>query len=327
MPDRALGIKVDRSRRAAPTPAQRPGLTTTRKRSPLGRMLRSEATLMSAPWLTWLALFYAVPLGFVLVISFWHTEGSTMVAGFSFDNYRAIFEGGSENVKVLVTTLLMAGVVLALSALVAYPMAYFLAFRVNSMRTKAAILTLISLPFLVGGLIRTVAWRGVLGVQGVVNELLQTVGITHAPVDWLLYSKFAVALALFYNFYPFMLFTIYLVFESLDRRLVAAALDLGASRWKAFSQIIFPLSVPGLLTGSILIFVPVASASLEPEILGGPSGRFVANVVQAKFFTAFDWPAGAAFAVVFALASVLILGALSLVLGTRYRRVFAGITR
>jgi spermidine/putrescine transport system permease protein len=283
--------------------------------------------LLSAPWLLWLVLFYVVPLGFIVVISFWRTEGSRMVPAFTLDNYQAVFSSGSEQLKVLGTTMLVALIVLGLSILVAYPMAYFLAFRVQRLRVKAVILTLIALPFLSGGLIRTIAWRGVLGVRGVVNEALQAIGITHQPLEWLLYTKFAVALALFYNFYPFMLFTVYLVLEATDRRIIAAALDLGASRWRTFTHVIFPLSVPGLLTGSILIFVPVASASLEPEILGGASGRFVANTVQAKFFVGFDWPAGAALAVIFTITSLLILAVLSTVLGIRFRRVFSGLAR
>jgi ABC-type spermidine/putrescine transport system permease subunit I len=295
-----------------------------RRRRLLGR---SEASLLSVPWALWLLLFYAVPLGFILVISFWRTEGTRMVPAFTLHNYQAIFTTDAGQLTILANTLLIAIIVLAASVLVAYPMAYFLAFRVRRLWVKSAILTLIVLPFLVGGLIRTIAWRGVLGIRGVVNEGLQAVGITQQPLEWLLYSKFAVGLALFYNFYPFMLFTVYLVLEAVDRRIIAAAFDLGASRWQTFTRVVFPLSVPGLLTGSILIFVPVASASLEPEILGGASGRFSANGIQAKFFLAFDWPAGAAMAVVFTIASFLIIALLASVLGFRYRRVFAGLVR
>ena len=250
-----------------------------------------------------------------------------MVPAFTLQNYDAIFTTDSGQLGILWHTLLVALIVVAASALVAYPMAYFLAFRVQRLWMKSAILTLIVLPFLLGGLIRTIAWRGALGVRGVVNEALQAIGLVDHPLDWLLYTKFSVALALFYNFYPFMLFTVYLVLEAVDRRIIAAALDLGASRWQTFWHVVFPLSVPGLLTGSILIFVPVASASLEPEILGGPSGRFTANAVQAKFFVAFDWPAGAAMAVIFTIASLAVIAALVGVLGIRFRRVFAGFAR
>jgi spermidine/putrescine transport system permease protein len=297
------------------------------RRPRLRRLARSESTLLSAPWLAWLALFYAMPLGFVVVVSFWRTEGERMVPAFTLQNYDAIFTTVSGQLGILWHTLLIALIVVAASTLVAYPMAYFLAFRVQRLWMKSAILTLIVLPFLLGGLIRTIAWRGVLGVRGVVNEALQAIGLIDHPLDWLLYTKFSVALALFYNFYPFMLFTVYLVLEAVDRRIITAALDLGASRWQTFWHVVFPLSVPGLLTGSILIFVPVASASLEPEILGGPSGRFTANAVQAKFFVAFDWPAGAAMAVIFTIASLAVIAALVGVLGIRFRRVFAGFAR
>jgi spermidine/putrescine transport system permease protein len=307
--------------------AQQEARPAKRSRPRLLGMVRSESSLLSAPWLLWLVLFYAVPLGFIVVVSFWRTEGQRMVPAFTLDNYQAIFTTQSAQLTILAHTLVIALIVLAASAIVAYPMAYFLAFRVQSLRVKAAILTLICLPFLAGGLIRTIAWRGVLGVRGVLNEALQAIGLTSHPLDWLLYTKFSVALALFYNFYPFMLFTVYLVLEAVDRRIISAALDLGASRWKTFRHVIFPLSVPGLLTGSILIFVPVASASLEPEILGGASGRFTANAVQAKFFVAFDWPAGAAMAVVFTIACLAVIAVLVGVLGFRFRRVFAGLAR
>lgn len=323
-------ITEGRSHGAAPAAAipKAPARTSLPAQLRLLWRQHSESWVLLAPWTLWLLLLYATPLIFVLVISFWRTTAnSRMVPAFTVANYSAIFTTDTGQLKVLGDTLLAALIVLLASVLVAYPLAYFLAYRVRRLWVKSTILTLVVLPFLVGGLIRTIAWRGILGIQGVINSALLSLGLINQPLEWLLYSKFAVVLSLFYNYYPFMLFTIYLVLEATDARLLAAAQDLGASRWKTFTHIVFPLSVPGLLTGSILTFVPVASATLEPEILGGTSGRFTGNLIQAKFYLAYDWPAGAAIAIVFTAASFVLIGILATLLGVRYRRVFAGVAR
>ncbi len=269
-----------------------------------------------APWSLWQLIFFALPLGFIFVVSFWHMDGSTLQPGFTLDNYRGVFTGGDQ-LSLVLRTCLTAVLVVAIAAVVCYPVAYYLVFRMRSSGMVATLLTLIALPFLVGPVVRTVAWKGILGLDGIVNGLLGTVGLIGEPLEWLLFSRFAVVLALVYNTYPFMLFALVLSLQTVDARLIAAARDLGSGAMAAFRRVVLPLSVPGLLVGSLLSFVPAVSASLEPELLGGPGGRSSANAITDKFLVAVDWPAGAALTVCFTAAAViacLLFGALVITL-------------
>lgn len=284
------------------------------------RRPRLGAAALVAPWSLWLALFYALPLGFVVAVSFWTMDGQLLTPGFTLENYRAIFDGG--DLALLLRTCLTALLVVAIVALLCYPVAYFLVFRMRSAGAVATALTLIALPFLVGPLVRTIAWKGMLGVQGVVNGALGWLGVVGEPLDWLLFSRFAVVVTLVYNTYPFMLFALVLSLQTVDGRLLAAARDLGSGAFSAFRTVVLPLSAPGLLIGSVLAFVPAASASVEPEVLGGPDGRSFANAISDKFLLATDWPAGAAMTVCFTLAATLLCGLLAAALVLAHRGAF-----
>jgi spermidine/putrescine transport system permease protein len=211
---------------------------------------------------------------------------------------------GFGQVGLIVSTCAKAMLVVGISAVISYPIAYYIVFRLRSASAAGTILLLVALPFLVGPLIRTIAWSGILGVQGVANWGLTASGITSEPVGWLLFSNFAVIVSLVYNTYPFMLFTLVLSLETLDPHLASAARDLGAGALRAFTHVLLPLSAPGLLIGSMLTFIPAVGASLEPELLGGPNGRFISNSISDVFFLALNWPLGSAVAVIFGLAAL-----------------------
>ncbi|MBK5232153.1 MAG: ABC transporter permease [Thermoleophilia bacterium] len=254
-------------------------------------------------------------------------DGQNLQQTFTLSNYSEVLSNGPQ-VALLIRTCLTAVVVVAIVILICYPIAYYLVFRMRSATRVATTLTLVALPFLVGPLIRAIAWKGILGLQGVVNGLLETVGIIDDPIQWLLYSRFSVVLALVYNTYPFMLFALVLTLETVDKRLVAAARDLGSGAMTAFREVVLPLSIPGLLVGSLLTFVPAVSASIEPELLGGPESRFSANAITDKFLVAVDWPLGAALTVCFTTLAVItcLLLSVVLVLILRGRTMFRGRT-
>lgn len=309
---------------AAPVSARAAGAVAGAPPAPdprRGRRPRLSGAALMAPWSIWLVLFFALPLGFVFVVSFWQMDGQTLQPAFTLDNYKAVFSSGGEQIPLLLRTCLTAVLVVAIVAVLCYPVAYYLVFRMRSAARAATVLTLIALPFLVGSLVRAIAWKGMLGVEGVINGLLGEVGI--APLDWLLFSRFSVVVALVYNTYPFMLFALVLSLETIDRRLVAAARDLGAGAFAGFRRVVLPLSAPGLLIGSVLAFVPAVSASVEPEILGGPSARFTANAISDKFLVAVDWPLGAALTVCFTTAAALICVLFGAAIIATFRRSFA----
>lgn len=274
------------------------------------------------PWSGWLLMFFALPLGFLVLVSFWSMENQTLIPGFTLDNYRAVFSAASGNTALMLKTCSTALVVVVIAAAMCYPVAYLLTTRMTSRTAVVTSLLLVALPFLVGPLIRTIAWQGVLGVQGVLNALLTGLGIVDSPIRWLLFSRFATTVALVYNIYPFMLFVLVLSLETLDRQLLGAARDLGAGALRGFCHVVLPLSAPGLIVGLVLTFVPAASASLEPEILGGPGGRFTANAISDRFFLALDWPAGAALTVSFSIVVAVVTGLLIGLVYGLFRRVF-----
>lgn len=249
-----------------------------------------------------------MPLLAVLVISFWEMDGQQLQPAFTLANYEAVLSGGDQ-FSLLLKTVLTAVLVVAIVTVIAYPLAYYLVFRMRTPGRIATVLTLVALPFLVGPLVRAVAWKGVMGLQGVINGILGELNLIDQPIEWLLYSRFSVVVALVYNTYPFMLFALVLSMETVDRNLIAAARDLGSGAWTAFRRVVLPLSAPGFLVGALLSFVPAVSASIEPEILGGPNSRFAANAITDKFLVAVDWPAGAALTVCFS-TMALIVGAL-----------------
>ena len=286
----------------------------------------SGLPLLVAPWSGWLVFFYIAPLMLAAIVSTWSMEGQDLVPGFTLDNYANIFRSADGNLGLLIRTCLLALLVTFVVACVCFPVAYFIVFRMRSAGAVATTLTLITLPFLVGSLVRALAWQGVLGVQGLVNEGLQFLGIVDEPVGWLLFSRFAVAVSLAYNAYPFMLFALVLSLGTIDQRLVDAARDLGSGAFTAVVRVVLPLAAPGLLVGSVLAFVPAAGASIEPEIVGGSNGRFIANAITDRFLTAGDWPGAAALTVCFLIAVAVACGVLAL-LATLLRHGFGGIRR
>jgi spermidine/putrescine transport system permease protein len=197
--------------------------------------------------------------------------------------------------------------------------AYYIAKLLRSARLESLILLLVSATFLVGPIVRTVSWRGILGVHGLINEALMWSGVLDKPILSLLYGELAMVLALTYNVFPFLLFTSYLSMKVLDDRYLAAARDLGATPTAAFFRVALPLAAPGVITGAILVFVPTLSAVLEPEFLGGTSSRLMATAIRDQFFHARNWPLGAALTLMLIFAGGLTIGLLAFLIAWSLR--------
>ena len=256
-----------------------------------------------APVTIWLGLFFLVPLLFILAYSF-GTSGVyvAITLGFNPGNYLKVFN--PLYLEIIVRTLVVALTNTFLCLLLGYPLAYFIAFK--SSRWKNALILLVMIPFWTSLLLRAYAWVVILGENGIANRTLQFLGITDEPLT-LIYTQKAVMMGMTYSYLPFMILPLYAALEKFDPRLKEAAQDLGASRWHTFWRVTFPLSMPGVIAGSILVFIPSAGEFVIPNLLGGARTVLVGNLIQEQFGNANDWAFGSALAVMLA---VLLVGAI-----------------
>jgi spermidine/putrescine transport system permease protein len=254
-------------------------------------------------WLT-VAVLFAAPFVIVLAYSFL-TRGvyGGLELPWTTENYRRLFD--PLYLTILWRSFAMALAATALCLLLAFPAALFIA---RAPRHKNLYLQLVMLPFWTSFLVRTYAWIFLLRDTGLFNTSLQALGITHAPLP-LLYNNGAVLLGLVYGYLPFMVLPIYATLERLDPALVEAAADLGARPLATVFRIVVPLSRPGIVAGSILVFIPCLGAYLTPDLLGGGRTVMVGNLVQNQFTTARDWPFGAAVSIALMALVTLLLAA------------------
>ena len=258
-------------------------------------------------WLS-LVLLFAVPFAIVLAYSFL-TRGvyGGIEMPWTAESYRRLFD--PLYLAILWRSFAMALAATALCLLLAFPAALFIS---RAARHKNLYLQLVMLPFWTSFLVRTYAWIFLLRDTGLFNTALQALGITHGPLP-LLYNDGAVLLGLVYGYLPFMVLPIYATLERLDPALVEAAADLGAHPMTTVWRIVVPLSRPGIVAGSVLVFIPCLGAYLTPDLLGGGRTVMVGNLVQNQFTTARDWPFGAA-------VSIALMALVALVLVVFLRR-------
>ena len=265
---------------------------------------RTYKLLVSVPPLTWVAVFLVAPYLFLLCFSFWSVQSQTIVHRWSLNNYRQLVEN-PVYVQVLLRSMRIAGMVTVLSLALSFPLAYFLSFHAHA--RKDLLYQLVIIPLWVSYLVRAYAWKTILGSDGVLNTLLQYTGVARHPVEFLLYSPFAVVLTLTHIYTPFAFLPIYASLEHIPRSLVEASADLGASGSRIFRTVILPLALPGVLAGATFAFVLSLGDFLAPLLLGGPSGIMISNVVVSLFGAAYDWPLGAAISLAMLMFVVLLL--------------------
>jgi spermidine/putrescine transport system permease protein len=245
--------------------------------------------LLLAPGVLFLAVFFVVPLGF---LSYQSLQSGNIDFGYAFTwswgnywdairNYRAQF----------IRSLEYAGIATLLALVISYPVAYWIAFRGG--RWKNLLLLFIVAPFFVTYLIRTLAWETILSDNGFVVNTLQTLHVL-GPSGRLLATSTAVVTGITYNFLPFMALPLYVSLEQIDGRLIEAAEDLYASKLQAFLRVTFPLSLPGVVAGTLLTFIPAAGDFINAQLLGSTDNHMIGNVIQSKFLELTDYPAAAA---------------------------------
>ncbi|HEV2341418.1 MAG TPA: ABC transporter permease [Candidatus Acidoferrales bacterium] len=244
------------------------------------------------PPLLWVTIFLLIPYAMLFCYSFWRVSPlQVIVHEWNLGNYRELLHN-SMYATVLFRSMLIAAAVTIFALLLGYPLAYFLSFRATL--RKDLLYQLVIIPLWVSYLVRGYAWKTILGSDGVLNGFLQYFHIVHHPVEFFLYSPFAVVLMLTHIYTPFVFLPIYAALEHVPRNLVEASLDLGASPAQTLWRVILPLSLPGVLAGATFAFVLTLGDFLAPLLVGGPSGIMISNVVVSLFGTAYDWPLGAA---------------------------------
>jgi spermidine/putrescine transport system permease protein len=224
--------------------------------------------------------------------SFWSVSPSqTIVHSWNLANYLQLFSHDVYR-QTLLRSAWIAVRVTMFSLLLGYPLAYLLSF--HAARRKNLLYQLVIIPLWVSYLVRAYAWKTILGTDGVLNTSLQYLHVTSHPLQFLLYSPFAVVLTLTHIYTPFTFLPVYASLEHIPRNLVEASHDLGASRWQTFLRVILPLSIPGVLAGATFAFVLSFGDFLAPLLLGGPGGVMISNIVVSLFGAAYNWPLGAA---------------------------------
>jgi len=261
----------------------------------------TRSAILLAPAAAWLVAMLVLPLVVVVVFSF-GTRGAAggYAPAFSFENYLNL----GARWKAFENTMTLAPLGTLLCLLIAYPLAYYLAVRAP-VRWKTLLLVLVIVPFWTSILIRSYAWIYLLGGQGV-PHWLDALGLGNPR---LINTPFAVMTGIVYGYLPLMVFPVYVSLERLDKRLLEAAADLGAPPWRSFVQITLPLSMPGVATGSMLVFILLMGEFLIPAILGGGKVFFVGNALVDLFLQSRNWPFGAAVAVMLVLVMLVTVAA------------------
>jgi len=266
-------------------------------------MPRAYRYLMFLSPVIFMIAFVVGPIMIMIAVSFWQRQGFTVVPAFQLDAY-AEFLGGVRT-AVLSRTLTTAFFATALSLLVAYPIAYYLA-RMSRPKVVRIMLMLLTIPFLINYIIRNFAWAYLLGRTGPVNMMLMQLGLTDGPVDWLLYSTFSVYVGLLASYMPFMVFPLWLSLSRIDGRLLEASYMLGASPVKTFLRVTLPLSMPGLFAAVIFGFVGMLGESAVPLVLGGAGYELMGNTITSAM-NVLNYPLAAAMSTVTVLLMVVLI--------------------
>jgi spermidine/putrescine transport system permease protein len=263
--------------KAAPAPA------SVKRRS-------RTAYLLLLPGIAWLTVFFVVPLFSLFLTSLQAPvpgASGQYTAAFQVSNYVTAFQ---EYWPQFIRSFIYAGIATVLALLLAYPLAYFIAFKAG--RWRALMLVLVIAPFFASFLLRTYAWRTILADEGFITQFFNALNLL--PEGRILNTPIAVVAGLTYNFLPFMILPLYAALEKIDPRLMEAANDLYASPFTGFRKVIWPLSLPGVVAGTLLTFIPASGDFINAQLLGSPGDRMIGNAIQVNFLQFRDYPTASA---------------------------------
>jgi spermidine/putrescine transport system permease protein len=276
---------------------------TNRSKPGAGKKLKKLIT--GIPITTWLLIFVILPLAIVLQYSFYSMAGTNIDKSvFTLENFGRFFTD-SIYIPVFLKSLLYALVISAIAIILGYPLAYLVSRKMKRFRNQFYLLILV--PLWVSYLVRIIAWRTILGRTGLINTILMALGLVKDPVSWLIYSPFAVIITLVHITLPFVFIPIFNSLEKIPRNLLSAASDLGANGFRRFTNVIFPLSLPGVLNGFTMAFVIAIGDYIIPKQLGGTTMTMFGSLISDQFIQANNWPMGSALGCILFTVAVIIL--------------------
>ncbi len=260
----------------------------------LNQSARRGYALISPP-LIYSLVMLAAPLALVVLLSLWSQNYLELDRTFRLDNY---IEATSEPLYQLLLTrsLVISGIVTICTVILAYPIAYYVAMFGG--KAKSLLLLLITIPFWTSYLIRIFLWKVILGYNGVINGSLMGMGIIEEPLTFILYNANAVVLTLAHAWAPFAILPIYVSLTKIDKSLLEAARDLGDNAFQRFIRVTLPLSMPGVIAATLVVFIPTVGDYVTPKLLGGTDGLMIANMIQVQFGKANNAPLGSALAII-----------------------------
>ena len=278
-------------------------------RSTLSNQLSGEKAQLlttAGPVILLEALFFVVPLGIMFMISLMDMQNYNLVSEYSFTNF---VDGVTkiQNTQAFKNTTLVASLTTVTAAVIAFPIAYYIARFGGKYQNQLAALVII--PFWTNYVVRIYGWRIILSENGIFNSFLIGIGVISEPLKFVLNTQISIWFGLVYLWLPFMILPLYSTLDTIDDSLIDAAYDLGASKWKVFTRVVLPLSIPGLVAGTIFVFIFSMGAYIVPSLMGGGI-PFVGTRIQYEFGFGADWPAGAALGSILMLIVLLILGAM-----------------
>lgn len=265
--------------------------------------MKTKNRLAAVPFAVWTALFVAIPLVYIVCMSFMRrAETCGVVAEFSLESYRKMFS--PTYLKVYAQSMWLALLTTLFTLGIGYPFAYCVA-KLPEKR-RAFVLLLVIVPFWTNSLVRIYGWMILLRGEGIVNSLLIFLGMTDSPLK-LLYNFGAVLVGMVYALIPFMILSVYHAVAKLDPALTEASRDLGAGKWKAFWTVTVPLTRAGIMAGCVLVFVPSVGLFFVSDLLGGAKTMLLGNLIKNELLTARNWPMGAALSVVMMLMAMAVI--------------------
>jgi putative spermidine/putrescine transport system permease protein len=283
-------------------------------------LLRHKSAIWQAsPYSLVFFLFFIIPLGLIVMVSFWDFNEYEIIPSFTLRNYIGMFEGCTGlndygdicvTFKTYLSTIKLSLIVWLLTLVIGFAIAYFLAFHVRSNTVQTLLFILCTVPFWTSNVIRMISWIPLLGRNGLVNQTLIDIGLVKQPVEWLLFSEFSVVLAFVHLYTMFMIVPIFNSLMRIDRNLIEAAQDAGASAWQTLWQVIVPLSKTGIIIGSIFVITIVMGDFVTIGVMGGQQIASVGKIIQVQT-SALQLPLAAANAVMLLLVVLMIIWGLT----------------
>ncbi|QKD84604.1 ABC transporter permease [Thermoleptolyngbya sichuanensis A183] len=262
-----------------------------------------------------LLLFLVLPILMIFIVSFWQFDGIQMIPGFTLDNYKSIFTS-DVTLRTYLNTFKYVFLVWFFCLAIAFPVAYFLAFFIEDQKWQIILFLVCTVPFWTSNIIRMISWVPVLGREGLVNSTLMRLGLINQPLEWLLFSDFAIVLGMVHLYNFFMIAPIFNSLMRIDRSLITAARDMGASGFQILKEIILPLAAPGIAIGSIFVVTLVMGEFVTVRMMGGGQAASVGKMIQTQIGS-LQYPLAAANAVILLLVTLLLVMAILRVVDIR----------